>query len=223
MFAVGHLALGHICGYATSKMLKTDINLPIILLLSIAPDVDLLILQLQHRGPTHSLISAITVFIPFLIVYKKRAIPYFIALVQHSLIGDLITGGNIQLLWPLNTQSYGIRIGIENPINIILEWIVFTASILIMLKTDHLTTLFTQHNSNLLLLAPISTVLLPTFLNYPLPVPTPLILPHLIYLIIFSTSIIINLSKHPGSTKRALGSDQRVNKIRQQYRSCNNI
>jgi membrane-bound metal-dependent hydrolase YbcI (DUF457 family) len=195
LFAVGHIALGYICGIATSKTLKTSVNLPLILLLSIIPDIDILIQQLEHRGPTHSIIVATILFIPFLVIYKKKAIPYFAALIQHFLIGDFISGGNIQLFWPINTQFYGIKVGIENPVNIALEWILFTASIFTLFKTNQIITLFRHHNSNFLLLIPTSTVLLPIFLGFPLTVPVSMIPPHLICSSIFSASIIVNLTE----------------------------
>ncbi len=197
MYAVGHLALGHICGFLTSKASKTDINMPLILLLSVIPDVDILIPQLQHRGPTHSIVAAFIVFIPFFIVYKKKATPYFTALTQHFLIGDFIVGGNIQLFWPITTQYYlspfGMNIGIKSPVNIAAEWILFIASISIMLKTNQAATFLKPHHSNLLLFIPLLTVLLPTFQNFPVNVPTWLILPHLAYIFIFSASIITDL------------------------------
>jgi membrane-bound metal-dependent hydrolase YbcI (DUF457 family) len=195
LFAVGHLSLGYICGFATSKAFKTNINIPLILLLSVIPDIDILIPQLQHRGPTHSIITAVIFFIPFFIIYRKKATPYFTALTQHFLIGDFIAGGNIQLFWPITTQHYGIEIGIKSPINITAEWILFISSAAIMLKTNQTATFFKPHHSNLLLFIPLPTVLLPTFLNYPLNVPAWLIPPHLAYTFIFSASVIIYLSK----------------------------
>lgn len=195
MFAVGHLALGYICGFATSKACKTNINIPLVLLLSAIPDIDLLIPQLQHRGPTHSIIAATILFLPLFIIYKKKAAPYFAALTQHFLIGDYIAGGEIQLFWPINTQHYGIHIGIRNPINITMEWILFIISISIMLKTNQIATFFKPYHSNLLLLIPASTVLLPTLLSFPLNVPAWLIPPHLTYMLLFTTSTIITLYK----------------------------
>lgn len=207
MFAVGHLALGHICGFATSKAFKININMPLVLLLSVIPDIDILIPQLQHRGPTHSIIAVTILSVPFFVIYKKKAIPYFAALTQHFLIGDLIGGGNMQLFWPINTQYYGMELGVKNPINMTLEWVLFTLSILIMLKTNQIATLFKPDHSNLLLSIPVSTLLLPTFPGFPLNVPTWLIPPHLVYTSIFSISITLNLLKTlKALRKRLFGS-----------------
>ena len=72
-FAVGHMALAYLLGKASAKLLKVNINIPLILFLSIIPDIDILFDFLfnsdMHRGPTHSIIVAIVVFIPFFLLY----------------------------------------------------------------------------------------------------------------------------------------------------------
>jgi membrane-bound metal-dependent hydrolase YbcI (DUF457 family) len=192
MYAVGHLALGYLSGKATSKLLNVSVNLPLLFVASIIPDIDLLIPGLEHRGPTHSLIISVLIFIPLAIYYRKKAIPYFIAITQHALIGDYLTSGGIQLLWPLNSTHYGLAIEITTLANITIEWIVFLTSLLIMAKTKEASTLFQPHRSNLLLSIPTFTVLLPTLLSFPISVPLALIIPHLTYVTIFTVSILID-------------------------------
>ena len=198
-FAVGHMALAYLLGKASAKLLKVNINIPLILVLSIIPDIDILFDFLfnsdMHRGPTHSIIVAIVVFIPFFLLYRQRATPYFAALASHSLIGDFLIGGQLQLLWPLSTNEFGAHelgfpyINIYNPINIALEFTLFAIALAVMLKTRDLFHFFRNSKLNLILIIPIFTVLLPTFISYPLRVPLLLILPHLFYLIIFSISV----------------------------------
>jgi membrane-bound metal-dependent hydrolase YbcI (DUF457 family) len=192
---VGHLAFGYVSSKTSAKLLKTQLNIPLVLMLSIIPDIDILFPFLQHRGPTHSLIAASIVFIPIFIVYRKRAIPYLVALVQHSLVGDYIAGGRVQLLWPITTQDFGTSIDIRSPINITLEWVMFLTFIIVMLKTKDTAMFLQPHNSNLILFIPTFTVLLPPFLGFPLDVPISLIPPHIFYILLFSASIIIDLSK----------------------------
>lgn len=193
MYAVGHLALGYITGKATGKLLNVKVNLPLLFLASIIPDIDLLIPGLQHRGPTHSLIISILIFIPLAAYYGKKATPYFIALTQHSLIGDYLTSEGIQLLWPINsTNYYGLPIEITSLTNILLEWILFLTAFTILLKTRDAQTLLQPHPSNLLLSIPTFTVLLPTLLSFPEYVPPALIIPHLTYITIFTISILID-------------------------------
>lgn len=192
-FAVGHLAFGYILGKASAKLLKTEINVPLVFVLSIIPDIDLIIPFLEHRGPTHSIVTAFIVFIPIFAVYKRRAMPYLVALFQHSVIGDYMSGSGIQLLWPVTTGDYGIELGVESQTNTTIEWMIFLTSIVVMLKAKDAAKLFQPLNSNLILIMPAFTVLLPTFVSFPLGVPTLLIPPHLVYLFMFSASIVIGV------------------------------
>ena len=196
--------------------MKTKFDIPLVLTLSVIPDIDILFsnqyLQLlEHRGPTHSIITSLIVFIPFFVVYRKRAVPYFVALVQHSLIGDYIAGGTlgIQLLWPITAQHFAINIDIRSPANVTIEWIMFLTSMIVMLKTKDTATFFRQQRSNLILIIPTATVLLPPFLSIPLGVPLWLTPPHIVYIALFLTAIIIELPQIPKFHYKRFGRDVR--------------
>jgi membrane-bound metal-dependent hydrolase YbcI (DUF457 family) len=194
------MALAYLIAKPSAKILKVNLNIPLILVLSIIPDIDILFgVSELHRGPTHSIIAMLIIFIPIFAVYRKKAVPYFLALASHSLIADFLIGGQIMLFWPLTTQLFGLRelglyIGIQSPINITLEWTLFIASTIIMYKTRDLHQFFQNKKSNLLLAIPIATVLLPTFASYPLQVPLLLMPPHLFYLVLFSISVLTVLA-----------------------------
>lgn len=121
--------------------------------------------------------------------YRSKALPYFAALAQHSLVGDFLTGGGIQMLWPITSAWYGLGIPILSPTNIILEWSSFLVAMAVMLKTKDIQKLLKGHLSHLSLSVPILTVLLPSFLHFPLSVPLELLIPHLTYLALFVLSI----------------------------------
>jgi hypothetical protein len=199
-FAVGHMALAYLLAKASGKLLKVNFNIPLVLVLSIVSDIDILFEPLIadiHRGPTHSIIVAILVFIPFFVLYHQKAMPYFVAFASHFLIGDFLIGGQLQLLWPLSTNEFGLHdlgfpyIGIYSSINIALEFTLFTIALIVMLKTRDLFQFFRNNKLNLILIIPIFTVLLPTFVGFPLRVPILLVLPHLFYLVLFSVSVLI--------------------------------
>ncbi len=191
MYAVGHFALGYLTGKLTSKSLNVNINLPLVFLASVFPDIDLLIPGLYHRGPLHSVIVYCLLFLPIFLLYRKRAAPYFVAVIQHLIIGDYITGGT-QLLWPASNYMYTLDIGIESLTNIALEWVLFLVSITFMFKTKDVLSLFNHHSSNLILSVPVLTVLLPTVISFPMYVPLALFIPHLVYLTLFSYSILLD-------------------------------
>ena len=195
------MALGYLISKASAKPLKLDPNVPTILVLSIIPDIDILFgIDEFHRGPTHSIVAALLVFIPFFVIYRKKAIPYFIGLVSHAAIGDLIIGGGIELFWPITNSKVSLyplipKIEITSPVNAVLETALFIAATIIMYKTRDLHSFFQNKKTNLLLAIPIATVLLPTFLAYPLEVPLLLIAPHLFYLTLYAISVLIVLTR----------------------------
>ena len=192
MYAVGHFALGYLTGKLAAKSLDVNINFPLLFLASVFPDIDLLIPGLEHRGPLHSVILFCLVFIPIFAIYKKRAAPYFVAVIQHIIIGDYLIGGDLQLLWPLTTNMYGFHVGIASLINVALEWSLFLISMTFMIKTKDIFFLFKHHSSNMILAIPVLTVLLPAVISFPLYVPLALLIPHIVYLILFSIPILID-------------------------------
>jgi membrane-bound metal-dependent hydrolase YbcI (DUF457 family) len=192
MYAVGHFALGYLTGKLTGKALKVNLNIPLVFLASIFPDIDILLPGLTHRGPLHSVLFFSVVFIPVFLFFKKQSIPYFVALIQHVLLGDFFTGGT-QVFWPLSNNVYGFNINISSLPNILVELVVFFISVLVMYKSRDLFSLFEHKPSNIILSVPILTVLLPVVISYPLRVPLFLFVPHLFYLALFAFSIAVNL------------------------------
>jgi len=169
-----------------------NINIPLLFLMSVLPDIDLLIPGLHHRGPLHSAILFSLLFLPIFILYKKRAIPYFVALTQHILIGDFLTGWT-QLIWPITTNWYGLGIKIASLTNILAEWALFLASTAILFRTRDVWLLLQQHQSNMILTIPVLTVLLPASISFPTYVSLELLMPHLLYITLFTLSILIDL------------------------------
>lgn len=191
-FAVGHMALGYLTGKASSTVLNVRINVPLVFLGSMLPDVDLL-LGLQHRGPTHSLIVYALAFVPVFLLFGARIVPFFASLAQHSLLGDLLTGGGVQLLWPVSSRQYGMPVQITSGLSITLEWAVFLASLALLWRTRDAAYLFQHHAYNLLLTVPLVAIILPAFLSFPMTVPTVLIVPHLVFLAILVFSVILDI------------------------------
>jgi membrane-bound metal-dependent hydrolase YbcI (DUF457 family) len=135
MLILGHIALGYITGKIISKATDQSINIPVIWILSLLPDIDLLIPGLRHRGPTHSIIVALIIFTPLFIIASWKAAPYFAALVSHSLIGDYFTGG-AQMFWPLSSEwleyERSMRMGSALELSIALALFTVMIAILIL-------------------------------------------------------------------------------------------
>jgi membrane-bound metal-dependent hydrolase YbcI (DUF457 family) len=203
------MSIAYLLGKGSGKALRFKPNIPLLMVLSILPDVDIIYDYFTnsqlHRGPTHSVVVALVAFIPIFIIYRKKAIPYFLALISHPLIGDFFIGGKLQLFWPLSSNYYGLHelggplIEIFNPINIALEMTFFLIAMLVLYKSGDWKVFFTANKTNLVLIIPIATVLLPSTIGYPfteslLLTEPPLAFAHIVYLVLFSAAVLITLA-----------------------------
>jgi len=218
VFAIGHFALGYLIGRGAAKFAQVKVNLPLLLLASVLPDIDLLLRFLMHRGPTHSLITLTILMIPFLAIYRKQAIPYFAALLSHVFIGDFFTGG-IELFWPLSQGWFGtLTLEVNSISNSILELALFLLTIPIMFKLGDLKTLLKPHNRNWALIIPLGAVLGPLLSagrgqEYFLPIL--LVGPSLFYVGLFAYSMIIGLKVRHKQDKENLNPTIPPSTIRQ--------
>lgn len=202
MFAIGHFALGYLTGKTSATLLKTKLNLPLLLVISIIPDIDLLLQYVEptlfmHRGPPHSILTYIAIIMPFLLIYKKKALPYFVALLSHSLLGDFFTGG-IELFWPITQEWFG-AIGIEvmSLTNAALELTLFAVALPIMFKSKDLQTLLKPNNHNLFLIIPFGALLGPMLQlgqGTEMSMPVFMMAPSVFYLCLFGYSILMELN-----------------------------
>ncbi len=194
MFAIGHFALGYLFGKGTAKLAHVKINLPLILAASVLPDVDLLLRFLMHRGPTHSFLTITVLMIPFFVVYRKQALPYYAALLTHILIGDFVTGG-VELFWPLSHNMYGVLNYAVTSLPIaITELVLFLVAVPLMYKSGDLQSLFKSNSRNWALIIPLGATLGPLLAlgrGTEAAIPTLLIVPSLFYVGVFSYSLAI--------------------------------
>ncbi len=228
MFAVGHFALGYLTGKGSSKLLGTQVSLPLLLVASIIPDIDLALdivnpAVFMHRGPLHSIITFTLFMIPFFVIYRKRALPYYVALLSHSLLGDLFTGG-IEMLWPISTQWFGDGVAVYSFQSITAELVMFAISIAIMLRTKDLQSLWKPKLSNLLLIIPLGAIIGPILQLGTKPegsAPALLVIPSLFWAAVFSYSLFSEIvrqiekplsnnpkahnSKHPAEASASFG------------------
>lgn len=203
MFAVGHLALSYISGKLMAKPLGVKLNIPLVLTLSVLPDIDLLIPVLQHGGPTHSIVLYSVIAFPMVLVWGRQVIPYLLAIVSHPLLGDFLTrtGGmsGVQLLFPVTSKWFSAGSATWLTLYAYAEIGLFAAFLVTLTVTRDMKTLAMHHPTNLLLLIPIVTAFVPIFLQFPMPVPEALIVPHIIALLLLSISVIADFRHFLGT------------------------
>ena len=112
MYLLGHVALGYFAGYIVSRVTGERFSVPLIWVVALSPDVDFFIPFLVHRGSTHSLVVALVLFSIYYALFR-RGVPYFGALVSHSLIGDYFTSYGCKLFWPVLTGWYRSSVAIR--------------------------------------------------------------------------------------------------------------
>jgi uncharacterized membrane protein len=124
-----------------------------------------------------------------------------LALISHPLIGDFFIGGKLELLWPFSNVQFGLHelggpyISIYMPIDGIIELILFIVAIVLLVKSNDWKVFFTAHKSNLLLIIPLLTVLLPATIGYPFSESLFLFSPilavaHVILVVIFTIAVL---------------------------------
>ena len=148
----------------------------------------------MHRGPTHSLLTITVLMIPFFVVYRKQAIPYYAAMLSHVLIGDYFTGG-IELFWPISHGWFGaLNLEVTSLPVAATELGLFILTIPIMFKLGDLKTLLNPNNKNWALIIPLGAVVGPLFSagrGQENSLPILLAIPSIFYIILFSYSILL--------------------------------
>jgi membrane-bound metal-dependent hydrolase YbcI (DUF457 family) len=198
LFAVGHMALAYLLAKPAAKFLKVNLNIPLLLVLAVIPDIDLLLFPSLHRGPTHSLVMAAILFIPVFFMFGRKAAPYFLALASHAALADFLIGGQLMLLWPVTQMEFGLHelgsyyIGVVDPVNVALEACLFAVAFGALCLSGDIRQFWTRKKSNLPVAAPVLAMVLPV-LGFQLYVPLGLFLPHVVILGLFGVSFAAGL------------------------------
>jgi membrane-bound metal-dependent hydrolase YbcI (DUF457 family) len=196
MFAIGHFALGYLAGKGTSKLAHVKINLPLLLAVSVIPDLDLLFRGFMgHRGLTHSIIVISVLMIPFFMRYKKAALPYLAAVLSHVFIGDFFSGG-IEFLWPISKMTFGFGSASSSYVAVT-ELLLFFVSLALMFKLNDIWAFFKPQKHNLFLIICLGSILGPILmlaLGNLNAISLLLVIPSLIWTAIFSVSLLIDFN-----------------------------
>jgi len=148
LFAIGHFGLGYLLGKAFAKISNVKVDVGLLFTASVFPDLDILFSRfIKHRGPFHSILFSLIIFLPLFVKFKRKSIPYFVAFLSHALIGDIFSGG-IELFWPFSTDLiYILDISVTNTLSITLELALFIGAVMIMIfSNDFKKTLYGKTN-----------------------------------------------------------------------------
>jgi len=172
----------------------SELNLGLLFTVSVLPDLDLLLFWfVEHRGPTHSLMFVLLVSLPFFVVYRKSAIPYFVALLSHSLVGDIYSAG-VQLFWPFSMDWVFVStLSNTAAISLGLEVVIFVVCSAVMFVIKDAQRLLFNKRSRVFWVVPFGAVLGTFFLNtfgYLDELSLLLVVPSLFYIALFGFAMI---------------------------------
>ena len=108
--------------FAKGTNAKEKLFFPAIIILGVLPDVDLFLYRygIEHHTFFHSIVFWIVLFLPALLIFRFKALPYLVAVLQHFVFGDFFVG-KVMLFWPFSFDQYGFDNGMLSNFDIVLE------------------------------------------------------------------------------------------------------
>jgi hypothetical protein len=143
MYLVGHAMVGFLIACGLSKKYGiSGISFALVMLIGTLPDIDILLQSagiVLHKTYTHSLILSVLVVLPILLglarwkrVSLAVALVYFMAYVQHIIIGDIAVG-SINILYPFGTMIVGSGIGYGTLLHTAIEFVMLAGMVTIVM------------------------------------------------------------------------------------------
>ena len=122
MFFLGHMVWAYVWAAMFAGKCKGKLFIPLVLMLGIAPDIDLLLRSFGviHHTLTHSFFFWLIIFAPFFMVFRRKTMPYFIAIAQHFAFGDLLVEA-VMIFWPFSPSYFGFNIAMPSMLDVALE------------------------------------------------------------------------------------------------------
>jgi len=165
LYFLGHMAWAYVWAVIAWALIPAakrggKLFVPAILMLGVLPDVDLLLggLGVVHRTVTHSFFLWTVLFIPVFVILRFKAIPYFVAVVQHFAFGDFLMG-KVMLFWPFSSKLVGLGFGMPSVVDVVLETAGLLFALIILLYIGDLKQLFSVNKRNVFMLLPLLALL----------------------------------------------------------------
>jgi hypothetical protein len=157
MYLVGQMAGGYIFGRSIARPLKTKVTAPVLLFCGTISDADvgLKLFGIEHATWTHSLVVLGIVFLIPLAIWKRRSIPYLVAVVQESAFGDTLIGSD-PWFFPLSTKKYGLNIPYGSDFDVAVETLLLAGFVIFAVLNGDFKDMFsaTNYKANLTSLFP---------------------------------------------------------------------
>ncbi len=122
MFFLGHMSWAYVFAVAFAGRRRGKLFIPVILMLGVLPDVDLFLegFGVGHRTFFHSIFFWVVLFVPALVIFRWKVVPYLVAVLQHFAFGDLFVVG-VMLFWPFSSSFFGFDNAMLSVFDVALE------------------------------------------------------------------------------------------------------
>lgn len=186
MFAVGHMSVAYLLTRGLKWGRWHSMSIPMVWMFSLLPDVDLLIPGVRHMGPTHSLFFIVLVSLVLILYKKMEAVPYFLSYFSHIVFGDLITNRSVVFLWPFSRRYVQILLPYSRSrmFSTILELVLFVLFLVVFILSGDASKGIYSRETKPLSIFFFVALLVPVVLNIPISVPSILIVPHIILMVL---------------------------------------
>ena len=122
MFFLGHMSWAYVFAVAFAGRRGGKLFIPAILMLGVLPDVDLFLegFGVGHHTFFHSVFFWVALFVPALLIFRWKVVPYLAAVLQHFAFGDFLVG-ELMLFWPVDLSYFGFNNSMLSVFDVILE------------------------------------------------------------------------------------------------------
>ena len=165
MYFLGHMAWAYVLAMLAWALIPGvkrygKLFVPAVLMLGVLPDSDLLLggLGIAHRTVTHSWFLWIVLFIPVFYFLRLKAVPYFVAVIQHFAFGDFVMG-KVMMFWPFSSARVGLGFGMVSVVDVVLETGGLILAAGLMIYFGDLKRLFSVEKRNFYMILPLLALL----------------------------------------------------------------
>ena len=156
MFFLGHMSWAYVFAVAFAGRRGGKLFIPVILMLGVLPDVDLFLegFGVGHRTFFHSIFFWVMLFVPALVIFRWKVVPYLVAVLQHFTFGDLFVAG-VMLFWPFSSSFFGFDNAMLSVFDVALEIVGLLLAFGVMYFNGDLKRLVSVRLDNVFMLVPL--------------------------------------------------------------------
>ena len=193
MFFLGHMTWAYVWAVVFAGRRGGKLFVPAVLMLGVLPDVDLFLggFGVGHHMFFHSLFFWVVMFVPALVIFRGKVVPYLVAVVQHFAFGDFVVGA-VMLFWPFSISYFGFSAAMMSVFDVALEITGLLLAVGVMYFNGDLRRLLSVEKSNVLMVFPL-LALVSSMLFFAVDVPIIPLVAHLLVSPVFAAIVLAHI------------------------------